>query len=79
MKYEHKDDNVMLYNIDPSGNIFINTTGVRDKLRDLNDEIKELKEQKAEAIKYIDKILTTDTKVDLDAVLITVKSILGRR
>ena len=69
----------MLYNIDPSGNIFINTTGVRDKLRDLNDEIKELKEQKAEAIKYIDKILTTDTKVDLDAVLITVKSILGRR
>lgn len=29
-----------------------------------------------EAIKYIDKILTTDMKVDLDAVLITIKSIL---
>jgi len=39
-------------------------------------EIEVLKDRKNEAIKYIDKCLSTDNKLDLDAVLITIKSIL---
>lgn len=42
----------------------------------LFEDLSKLKDRKKEAIKYINGCLTTNRKLDLDAVLITIKGIL---